>query len=104
MASRKDTSKVIDFTSYIPKNKNYKFEELDNYYKEFISLIIQDELDIEKVKTILGIFLSLFVSSISFDIKNNKVDKFLVINLFTSFVCSKYKDFSLLIKCIDKLF
>ena len=104
MASRKNSKEVINFTSYIPKNKTYSKIELDNYSKELISLFLNEDFTSEKIKELFGIFLSSFVSSISFDIKNKKTDKYLIINLFTSFILSKYKDFSILIKCIDNLF
>lgn len=104
MAPRKNSKEVIDFTSYIPKNKTYTKTELDNYSKELISLLLNEDFTNERIKELFGIFLSSFVSSISFDIKNKKTDKYLIINLFTSFILSKYKDFSILIKCIDNLF
>ena len=104
MASRENTKEVIDFTLFIPNKKTYTKTELDNYSKELISLLLNEDFTNERIKELFGIFLSSFVSSISFDIKNKKTDKYLIINLFTSFVLSKYKDFSILIKCIDNLF
>lgn len=104
MASRTTNKEIIDFTPYIQKAKKYNEKDLDSFSNELIFLLLKDDLDYEKIKETLGIFLSLFISSISFEKNNKKINKYVAINLFTLFVMTKYKDFSTLIKCIEYIF
>ena len=102
MALRKDTRQIIDFTPYIQKGKDIDKKEYPRYSKKLISLLLDDNSSKEEIYSLFGIFLSSFTSSISFDLNNN-INKniFEIINMFTLYVLSEYKEHTLLIKTIE---
>ena len=104
MASRKDTQQIIDFTPYIRKGKDIDKKEYPSYSKRLISLLLDDKTSKEEIYSIFGVFLSSFTSSISFDYNNNiniNINIFKVINMFTNYVLSDYKELAFLIKTIE---
>ena len=100
MASRKESSKVIDFTPYIKKAKLNSKKEYLYYSKRLLSLFLDDYFNVEEINTIFGIFLSSFTTSISFEKGVGKKDIFETIHLFSLFALTSYQDYSLLIKSI----